>query len=174
VAHVALLAKQPLLAREQAETLAASDRRRAVILAEIAIAEGDGRAAMKEIERLVPTASEAHDASERAIDRGLAALRASALVLSGGAQEVDAHALDGGIVRVTRMIPRAEHRVLVVRCAAEGVDPVLVAHVAAEYLHRTFDEEIASISRSAAFSGARHGYADGSDRCVSRRACVRR
>ena len=141
-AHVALLAGEPQLSREYAESLPTMSRARRKLLAAIAVAQGDGRTASEELLDLDETSSD--------VDSEIAALRALALILTGGSEKVDVRALDGRTVRAARMIPRADHRALVVRCAGDGVDPILVAHLAAEYLHRAADEEVALIARSAA------------------------
>jgi tetratricopeptide (TPR) repeat protein len=157
--EAALLAGETTLAREHAEALpaspgasgATSSTPRAPLLAAISIAEGDGRGALRALAGFGRAAQGGEEsAGARALDRAIAAMRAMALVLEGDVDDVAIGDLDAGIVRVSRMTPREVHRALVVRCAASGADPVLLAHLAAEYLHRVDDPEVAEIARRSA------------------------
>lgn len=145
-ARAALLAGDPQLAKEHADALGSGNPERGLLRASIAIAEGDGRAAEAAL----------IEADAETVGQ-VASLRSCALLLAGDVERIDLAALDRSIVRIARMVPRGEHRTLVVRCAAEAHDAVLVSLLAAEFLHRTHDEEIESIARSAAATALDHG-----------------
>jgi hypothetical protein len=167
--EAALLAGEITLAREHAEALSmtstaarwAPTATRSMHLAAIAIAEGDGHAALDELETFdefeklkdferVSAGDPSGIHGERTFERETRSMRAMALVLIGDVGRVEISELDARVVRVSRMIPRASHRALVVRCVESAADPALIAHLAAEFLHRTFDPEIASMARLAA------------------------
>lgn len=167
--EAALLAGEITLAREHAEALSmtstaarwAPTATRSMHLAAIAIAEGDGHAALDELDTFdefeklkglerVSAGDPSGIHGERTFERETRAMRAMALVLIGDVGRVEISELDARVVRVSRMIPRASHRALVVRCVESAADPALVAHLAAEFLHRTFDPEIASMALLAA------------------------
>ena len=167
--EAALLAGEITLAREHAEALSmtstaarwAPTATRSMHLAAIAIAEGDGHAALDELDAFdefeklkdferVSAGDPSGIHGERTFERETRAMRAMALVLIGDVGRVEISELDARVVRVSRMIPRASHRALVVRCVESAADPALIAHLAAEFLHRTFDPEIASMARLAA------------------------
>ena len=170
--EAALLAGEITLAREHAEALSmtstaarwAPTATRSMHLAAIAMAEGDGHAALDELDvfddlkdfkhlegfERVSAGDPSGIHGERTFERETRAMRAMALVLIGDVGRVEISELDARVVRVSRMIPRASHRALVVRCVESAADPALIAHLAAEFLHRTFDPEIASMARLAA------------------------
>ncbi len=160
-ARAALLAGDPQLAKEHADALGSGSRERGLLRASIAIAEGDGRAAEAALVEIAPVEGAVVEAAM--VEAGAkataqcASLRTCALLLAGGVDRIDLAALDRSIVRIARMVPRAQHRALVVRCSTEARDAVLVSLLAAEFLHRARDEEIESIARSAAASALEHG-----------------
>lgn len=148
-ARAALLAGDPQLAKEHAEALESGSPEHGLLRASIAIAEGDGGTA------------EAALAVAGAETSGQgASLQTCALLLGGDVEHIDLAALDRSIVRIARMVPRAHHRALVVRCASEARDPVLVSLLAAEFLHRAHDGEIESIARAAAVHALERGGED--------------
>jgi len=144
--YAALLAGDPQRAQEHADALSSEDARTVFLRVQIAIAQGDGKRAEFELARLH---GDEHEFPRFAIG-DVPSLRTLAAILQGHFEHVRLNRLPMEAVRIARMIPAEQHRALVLHCARSETNPVLVAHLAAEYLHRQTHGEIAAMAQSIA------------------------